>query len=246
MPLLPPEADLHIYQPLPEDIQKIKELDALVINGLGHDGFVDAMIKAAGRLDLKLIKPNDGVPLVPPQEAFEKVLNSHTFLSITSAVHQINNLLAAVERLDPTNASLYRRNARVYKRRLRNQLANALGQLEGIDVNAIRIGTVHDSYTYLLDDLGIKTTEVIQPRHGMQPSAKQLADTITRLKRAKIDILFAEMDYEQKFVQIVREETGTRIVRLSHISKGVYSASMYEEQMALNLRQVVRALRKRA
>lgn len=39
------------------------------------------------------------------------------------------------------------------------------------------------------------------------------------------------MEYEQKFVDLVLEETDTRIARLSHISRGSYTAEHYETQM---------------
>src|SRR5262249_38731041 len=39
-PILPGEVDAGDYQPRPEDIQKIADLDAIVVNGVGHDDFI--------------------------------------------------------------------------------------------------------------------------------------------------------------------------------------------------------------
>src|ERR1700676_352277 len=39
-PILPGEIDAGDYQPRPEDIKKLMDLDAIVINGLGHDDFI--------------------------------------------------------------------------------------------------------------------------------------------------------------------------------------------------------------
>ena len=47
-PILPGEIDAGDYQPRPEDIKKLIDLDAIVVNGIGHDDFIMPMIKASG------------------------------------------------------------------------------------------------------------------------------------------------------------------------------------------------------
>ena len=39
-PILPGEVDAGDYQPRPEDIKKLADLDAIVVNGIGHDDFI--------------------------------------------------------------------------------------------------------------------------------------------------------------------------------------------------------------
>ena len=46
-PILPGEVDAGDYQPRPEDIKKLADLDAIVVNGVGHDDFIFDMIKAS-------------------------------------------------------------------------------------------------------------------------------------------------------------------------------------------------------
>src|SRR5579864_7941207 len=47
-PILPGEIDAGDYQPRPEDIRKLADLDALVVNGIGHDDFISPMLRASG------------------------------------------------------------------------------------------------------------------------------------------------------------------------------------------------------
>lgn len=249
IPILPETSDPHLYQPRPEDLERLTTLDALVVNGLGHDEFVVPMLEAIGDKAPELIEPNDRVPLVAARGADTgradggTAVNSHTFLSITGAVHQVAVLASAMQRLDPDRADVYQQHARAYKRRLRRLLADALAQLKTLRIVHLRIGTVHDGYAYLFQELGLSVHAVVQPRHGIQPSPRQLADSIARIRAAGINLLFAEMDYEQQFVDIVQEETGTRIARLSHISRGPYAAEHFERQMAANLRAILAAIR---
>ena len=44
VPVLPGEIDAGNYQPSPDDIAKLTQLDAIVINGIGHDDFIRDMI----------------------------------------------------------------------------------------------------------------------------------------------------------------------------------------------------------
>src|SRR5471030_3353131 len=61
-PILPGEIDAGDYQPRPDDIKKIADLDAIVVNGIGHDDFIMPMIKASGNKHLVIIRVNDETP----------------------------------------------------------------------------------------------------------------------------------------------------------------------------------------
>ena len=251
MPIVPSGADPHSYRPNPKDMAIMNKLDVLVINGMGHDEFVKPMLKAVNRKDLVIINPNKGIPLIPVQShhySFEKdegqkvAYNSHTYISITTSIPQIQNIATELEKLCPQDAAFYKKNTRAYIKRLRIMLSDALKKLSHVDASNLRIATVHDGYAYLFQELGVKVVAVVQPRHGIEPSPRQLEDTIKRIRRAKVNILFAELDYNKKYVDIIYKETGCRIYSLSHISNGKYTADFFEKNMQRNLDTVVRAL----
>jgi zinc transport system substrate-binding protein len=254
IPVIPESADPHAYQPAPKDLEKLSRLDVIVINGLGHDEFIQPMLKAAGQENIERINPNEGVPLIPVEGKrydsdlatadanVENTFNSHSFLSIISAVQQINNIAAGLTRLDPEYAAIYQDNARTYTKGLRNLLAETLAQIDERDITQIKIATVHDGYAYLFQELGLVVETTIQPRHGIDPSPKQLADTIRQLQEADVDILFAEMDYSKQFVDVIRQETKTQIFQLTHISKGPFEPQKFEVEIAENLRNIVAAI----
>src|SRR5258706_9216019 len=58
-PVLPGEIDAGDYQPRPEDIKKLSDLDEIVVNGIGHDDFIFPMIKSSGNTRITVIRPND-------------------------------------------------------------------------------------------------------------------------------------------------------------------------------------------
>ena len=249
--IIPAGSDPHSYQPRPEDLIKISNLDVLVSGGLGHDDFIDSMLQAASTENLTQINPNQNVPLIPDssdssqaaQPTSPSAWNSHSFLSIISAVQQIGNITEKLAQRDSDNRIFYKANAKGYIKKLRTLLANALSQLEQTNNKNIKLATVHDGYAYLFQDLGLTIDTVVQPRHGIDPSPKQLADTIKQLKKSHTDILFTEVDYGKSFSEVVAQEVGTKVYQLSHISSGVYSKKKFEQNINLNIQQLINAIK---
>ena len=250
-PLIPPGSDPHTYQPMPDDLANLQKMDIIVINNLGHDEFVKPMLKAIDSKKLIIIDTSKGLPLLPVfshvrvlgEDDGNKVsYNSHTYISITGSIQQIQTIARELGRICPENARLYKKNARAYAKRLRHMLSDALAKLDEIDTNNLRIATVHDGYAYLFQELGVEVTAVVQPRHGIEPSARQLQDTIKRIRRAKVTVLFTELDYKKKYVDIIFQETGCRIYSLSHISNGEYRADTFEKGMRKNIDAIVQGL----
>ena len=239
VPVVPPGADPHSYQPRPEDLVALASLDAVVTNGLGHDTFLEPMLRAAGKENLARLDPNRGVSLLPDASGGA---NSHSFLSVLAASQQIQTLAKELGALDPGDASLFEENARIYTKKLRHLLAEALSRLDAVDLTSVHIATVHDGYAYLFSDLGLKVEAVVQPRHGIEPSARQLADTIAQIRAAHVNVLFTEMGLDPRAVEAIEKETGCRLVRLTHMAGGEDSAGRFERDTKTNLDAIVAIL----
>ena len=240
VPMLPEGADTHTYQPRPSELARLQAVDALVLNGAGHDAFADTMFAAAGASALQ-IRTNVEVPLIRSKGG---VHNSHSFLSLLGASQQIHTIARALGQLDPAHASEFEANARAYVRELRVVLQGGLNRLATENPASVRVAAVHEGYAYLLEELGLTLTEVLQPRHGVEPSARQLADSIQRIQTANIQILFTEAAYGNRFAELVRDATGTQVVQLRHLSSGAYAVDGFETAMAQNVDAIVSAVRK--
>lgn len=253
IPVIPPDFDPHSYQPRPEDLANITKLDVIVVNGQGHDEYINGMLKAAGRENMPAIDTSKGLPLIPVfrqtysfegngSSGIEVSYNSHTYIAITGSIQQMNTIVRALSKLRPDHAGLYKKNARAYARRLRRMLAAALEKVNTLNPDDVRIATVHDGYAYLLQELGLSTAAVIQPRHGIEPNARQLQDTIKRIRKANVNVLFTEVDYQKRYVDIIFQETGCRIYNLSHVSHGPYTTDKFEKDIQNNLNDIIKAL----
>jgi zinc transport system substrate-binding protein len=243
VPIVPAEANPHGYQPQPEDIKRTMELDALVVNGIGHDEWVFKIVEASGRKDtLPIIWANATVALIPIGGDKEKVVNPHTFISTTAATQQIFEIARRLGEIDPPNAAFYRGNARDYAARIRRLRADAMQRVANRSKTDFRAATMHAGYDYLFQELGLKIAAVVEPRHGVSPTARQLAQTIDDIKNAHVNVLFAEKYFAGNLAETVQRETGVQVYTLSHITDGPFTGSKFEEEMKENYETMARAI----
>jgi len=246
VPLIGAEFNPHSYRPQPEDMKRCMTLDALVVNGIGHDEFAFEIVEAAGMKDrLPIIFANRDVSLIPVSGTLDgrKVVNPHTFVSVTASVRQIYTIASELGRLYPDRADLYRANARAYTLRLRRLKAEYMARIADMPDIDFRCATIHGGYDYLFQDFGLQVTAVIEPGHGLKPTASQLARTIEEIKRLGVDVIFTEMDFPDKYVDTIHEETGIRIRHLSHLTHGEYTRDGFEKGLRANLEALTAALK---
>jgi len=245
VPLIGEGFNPHNYRPQPEDIKKSMTLDALVVNGIGHDEFAFETIEAAYMKDrLPLVFANKDVSLIPVSGHLDgkKVVNPHTFVSVTASVRQVYTIAKELGKIFPDNAKFYRKNARAYANKLRKMKAEYMARIADLPSMDFRCATIHGGYDYLFQDFGLQVTAVIEPGHGLKPTASQLAKTIDEIKRLGVDVIFTEMAFPDKYVETIHEETGIRIRHLSHLTHGEYSKGGFEKGLRANLEALTNAL----
>lgn len=236
--ILPGEIDAGDYQPRPEDIKKLADLDAVVVNGIGHDDFIMPMIKASANTRIVFIRPNELTPQI--HAANGTGVNSHTFISFTNAIQQTYAIQKALAALRPQDAAALQRNAADYARRLRLIKAKAAAQLA--EAKVTRVVTVHDGYGYLLQEFGLEVAGVVQPAHGLTPSATELRDMVKLLQREKIRVVFSEETFPAPLLKVLQDEAGVKVYIITHIASGEYTADKFEREMQKNVDTMIRAL----
>ena len=245
IPLIDADANPHGYAPQSADMVRIMSMDVLVVNGIGHDSWAFEILDAAGMRDkLTLIYANDGVSLIPVagDPSGEKIVNPHTFISTTAAIQQIYTIARRLGEIDKDNAVFFRDNARRYALEIRKLRQEFDAKIVGVNLATFRCATMHSGYDYILQELGLQVTAVIEPRHGVEPTARQLAETIDRINAAKVNVLFAEKYFASKLSDTIREATGVKMYSISHISSGPYTGDKFIDEMRENLTALALAI----
>lgn len=245
VPLIDAGFDVHNYEPQAADIRRAATLDVLIMNGIGHDDFALKILDAAEvRGKVRVIYANEGVALIPASGSSggEKVYNPHTFIAITAAIQQIFTIATQLGEADPDNAEAYRRNARAYAAKLRKLKAGFAARIAGVPAGALRVATIHGGYDYLMQEFGLDVVAVVEPAHGLLPTASQMRGTIERIKALHVNTLFTQAQYPAQFAETIQRETGARLYTLTHITEGAYTAEKFEEGIAYDMQVITDAV----
>lgn len=244
LPLVDAGFNPHNYQPQPGDLLRLQQMDILVVNGIGHDDYAMKVLAAGQRKDLHVIYANQQVPLLAAMGASvgDGAKNPHTFVGIATSIQKVYTIAQALAQLDPDNAAFYLANARKFARQMRQMKQNAMQQLMDANVQALKVATTHNAYNYLLQEFGIEVHAVIEPAHGVEPSASQLQDTINKIRHAGINVLFYELEMPNRFVDTIERETGVKLYRFSHMTHGPFTADKVIKEMQDNTQTLVQAI----
>ena len=238
--------DSHTYQPKVEDIERAGEVDAVVVNGIGHDEFIYKILDAVDKKDRPVvINANKDVSLMPVAGTLndEKIMDSHTFISITASIQQVHNITKELVKLDPKNKDFYMNNSREYVKKLRKLKTDALKEVQNVKGEDVRVATFLGGYNYLLAEFGIDIKAVLEPAHGSQISMSSLQKMIEAIKKDRIDIIFGEKNYSDEYVKIIHNETGIEVRKLEHLTTGAYTADSFEKFIKIDLDEVVNAIK---
>lgn len=227
---------LHDYQMTPDDMTRLSSANVFVVNGAGMESFLDKVI--AQLPALTLVKASDGIELIKGEG--EEGDNPHVWVSVSLHIKQVENIAAQLARADTAHAEQYKKNGAEYVARL-DQLRKKMH--EGLkDIQTRDIITFHEAFPYFAREFGLKIAAVIEREPGSEPSAKELAETIEIVKKAKVKALFAEPQYPTKAAEAIARESGAKLYTLDPAVTGPMTADAYVATMEKNLAELRKAL----
>ncbi|CAM3142034.1 zinc ABC transporter substrate-binding protein [Streptobacillus felis] len=245
--ILPADVDVHAYQPSPDEVKKIANLDVIIINGTGIDDYMYNLVKASNNKKIVIINSNKNVSLLPVsgERGSNKSVNTHTFISTQASIQQINTIAKELAKLDSANGSYFLKNARDYSKKLSNIKSKKIKEIAELRKGKnLTVATTHGGYDYILGELGIKVGVVIEPKNHNKPSANDLKIAIDLIKKYKIDILFESDGASSPYTKAIQKETGVVVEQLLHMTNGKYAKDTFEKDLEKNFDRIISALRK--
>lgn len=204
---------LHDYQLTTEDMKTLSTANVFVANGFGMESFLD---KAAEVSDLKVIDLSKASDINPIETNGE--INPHVWLSITYAKRQVIELSNQLSQIDPDHSADYKKNALEYVTKLdelRDEMHIELDILPNKD-----IVTFHEAFPYFAKEFNLNIMDVVEREPGTEPSPKELAETIDKLKTLPVKVIFTEPQYSPNAAETIANETGANIYTLDPIVTG--------------------------
>ena len=254
--LLAKDTGPHDFQLTPADVKKLSDADLLIINGAGIEEWLGELIKKSGNKNLVVVDTSNGIKLVESPEEIEighshshahdhdhgDGANPHIWLDPVIAKKQAANIMAALQKADPANASAYAQNGKVYEAKLSALDSDYRSTLAPLPNK--NLVTFHDAFPYLAARYKLNYVGAISEFPEKDPTPKQLAALVDKIRSLKVGVLFAENGYAPGLLKKIAGETGAKVSELDTLEVGQGTPTAYLDRMGANLESLRKAFGK--
>ena len=207
--LVGPNGDVHVFEPSPADARKVANANVVVVNGLGLEGWLDRLIAASGT-KARIIVATKGIKPREAARGHDRVRPAR--LAIGRKRDDLcrqypHGLIAA----DPANKAIYESNAAAYLIELAELDRDIRAAIAKIPPDRRRVVTSHRAFNYFEDAYGIKFDAPQGVSDDAEPSAKDLAAIIEKIRQQKNKNLFLENVADPVVLKRIANESGAAI-----------------------------------
>jgi manganese/iron transport system substrate-binding protein len=259
----PPGADPHTYQPTPRDILALQGVRLAVWNGLGLDDMAAALVAEQSLPDLTTVVLSDGItPVLEVGDEHDEHAdeaehddeheaegghghadgNPHLWLDPTHAVRYVRTIRDALIEVDPANADDYRARSAAYIGEIDALDTWAKGEVGNIPTERRKLVTFHDAFPYFAGHYGLEFVGVVLKSPGREPSAQDVAELVTEIKRHQIPTVYAEPQFNARILELAMNDSEVQVKRL-YSDAFDDQVTTYLDLMRYNVTSIVEGLR---
>ena len=269
--LIKPGQDPHTYQAQPEDRKAIETANLIFYGGYNHEPTLLKLIKSTTNPAPKIAVHEKAVPKplmgdeheheeeshASPKEKTETPDRNHTEGELVADPHVWHNarngigIVAAIsgelEKLTPSNAGLYSRNAKKLTGELEQLDSWIKAQIATVPSNRRKLITTHDALSYYAKAYGLEIAGALQGiSTEEQPTPKRIAELSEEIKSTGVPTIFAETTVNPKLIEAVAREANVKISTQELYSDGLGSpgsgADTYEGMLVANTCAIAQGL----
>jgi manganese transport system substrate-binding protein len=208
--LTKPGAEIHGYQPTPDDLVQASKADIMFENGMNLEVWTTKL--RASIPDVPVTKVSEGVEVqYISEDAYAGKPNPHAWMSPEQGLIYVENIRKGLAAEAPQHADYFAARAEAYSNEIRavdQQLEEALSQLPAD--NRILV-TCEGAFSYLTTDYSLTEEYLWAINSESQGSPQQVAKIIEVVKEKQIPAVFCESTVEPRIQQEVVSATGARL-----------------------------------
>ena len=204
-----PGAEIHEYEPTPQDIVKAQSADLVLWNGLGLERWFE---KFFGQVqDVQRAVLTDGIePMGIGEGPYNGKPNPHSWMSPKNAMIYVENIRRALVKLDPANEATYNANAAAYIARLRAVDEPLRQKLATIPAAQRWLVSSEGAFSYLIRDYAMKELYLWPVNADEEGTPQQVKKVVDTVRSSQIPVVFSESTISDKPMRQVAGETGAR------------------------------------
>ena len=204
-----PGAEIHDYEPTPQDLVKAQQADLLLWNGLNLERWFERFF--ANVKDVPSVVVTEGVaPMSIHGGEYDGKPNPHAWMSVANAKIYVKNIEAALAKHDPAHAEHYHQNAAAYLAKLEAMDAKLKEEVAKIPEAQRWLVSSEGAFSYLARDLGFKEAYLWPINAEQQGTPQQVSALLETVRANKIPVVFSESTISDKPAKQVAKESGAK------------------------------------
>lgn len=202
-----PGAEIHGYEPTPQDIVRAYDADLILWNGMNLELWFEQFL--TNMKDVPSATLTDGIDPIPiASGSYEGKPNPHAWMGLDNALIYIDNIVAAFTEHDPENASIYAANADAYKAKLQATIEPLRAEIAKIPEDRRWLVTCEGAFSYLARDFGMKELYLWPMNADQVGTPQQVRSVIDGVREHNIPVVFCESTVNTAPAEQVARETG--------------------------------------
>lgn len=204
-----PGAEIHGYEPTPQDIVKAQRADLVLWNGLNLERWFEKFFGNLRNVPSAVL--TEGIEPIGIEEGpYTGKPNPHAWMSPRNALIYVENIRKALVKLDPANAKTYNANAKAYSAKFAAIEESVRAELAKIPAHQRWLVTSEGAFPYLARNFGMKELFLWAVNADQQGTPQQVQKVIDGVREHRIPVVFSESTVSPKPAQQVARETGAR------------------------------------
>lgn len=202
-----PGAEIHGYEPTPQDIVRASDADLILWNGMNLELWFEQFL--SNMEDIPSVTLTDGIDPIPiASGSYEGKPNPHAWMGLDNALIYIDNIVTAFVETDPDNAEIYQQNGAAYKDALRQTIEPLRATVAEIPDNRRWLVTCEGAFSYLARDFGMKELYLWPMNADQVGTPQQVRSVIDGVRDNDIPVVFCESTVNTAPAEQVARETG--------------------------------------
>ena len=228
--MVPPGANIHIYEPTPSQMTAFAEAEMYAKVGSGIEFelvWIDKLV--AVNKNMLIVDCSKGVELQEMIGEYEHdgehehgVMDPHIWMSPLNAQIMVRNICDGLVQVDPDNKPYYEQNRDAYLPKLAELDQLIRDGLSGLLNRKFMV--YHPAFGYFAREYNL--TMIPIEAEGKEPTAAGLAHLIEQAKEHDIKVIFAEPQFNPQSAEVIAGAIGGRVVFIDSLAKN-YIANLH-------------------
>ena len=216
--LIPDGVDSHTFEPKPSDAKALAKADMLIMNGAHLEGTTEKIARQNLKDPSKIYYLADNTLKADDEKTgflydfsfprSEGAPNPHLWMNPEYALKYADLIRGWLSDADAKNKDYYQGNYDKFSALLQQLDVAIETDQASVPLANRKLLTYHDSWAYWARRYGWTVIGAIQPSDFKEPSAKEVADLISQVKREKVPAIFGSEVFPSKTLQTISKESG--------------------------------------